>query len=349
MNNLNKNITNSSTTPSTEELISATQQRNLVYNFDFKYFSNQIVDSGSIIYNHPDGWVYSNEGKDAQISSSDNSCRIVVNTSGNEMSLKQALHEFPRYENYLQDKSISLQAEVELSENCTLEVSLFDGIKKVSQEITSTDKGLYVFNIQLEITGSPSELTCALLSKTEGAIISINKIFANIGFIAIETLPSIITGVIGERKQYIATENPPAEELSLCNAPIELDENQTRLNSVLNGRFGLGNNGNSLLLDMRGYFTRAWDNESGEDPDATNRTAPGTGTISGDHVSTLEQDVFLKHNHGLNFALTGSVPAGTSSPMTIINTASNSNTKDEADGKETRPKNIAELYTIKWA
>ena len=350
MNDLKKNVNVPSTALNTEELIYSSQQRNLVYNYDFKYFSNQKNDSGSIVYNHPDGWIYNNLGKDAQISSSDNSCRIVVNTDGNEMSLKQALHEFPRYENYLQDKSISLQAEVELSENCTLEVSLFDGIKKVSQEITSTDKGLYIFNIQLEITDSPSELTCALLSKTARAIISINKVFANIGFIAIETLPSIITDVIGERKQYIATENPPAEELSLCNAPIELDENQTRLNSVLNGRFGIGNNGNSLLLDMRGYFSRAWDNGSTIDPNATDRTIPGKGTLTGDHVSTFEQDDFLKHDHGLDFTVsTAQSTTGGTGPNTNLVSSPASKTNEEANGKETRPKNIYELYTIKWA
>lgn len=271
------------------------------------------------------------------------------------MIFKQVISEFPRSESILSEQKVSAHAVIQNRKDI---VTLpFEVVFSISDGVSTSSKSYYFdpeekkeITIEMEVFKAPSILELSITSSTPNVIIYIDQIFANIGEVALSTLPCMVEGVIGERKQYIATENPPAEELSLCNAPIALTKDQTRLNSVLNGRFGIGDNGNSMLLDMRGYFSRAWDNGATVDPNAADRTAPGTGTITGDHASTFEQDAFLQHDHGLDFSINQQIIPGDKPPaVTVINTASTSKTNEEADGKETRPKNIYELYTIKWA
>ena len=110
----------------------------------------------------------------------------------------------------------------------------------------------------------------------------------------------MVQGVIGERKQYVATQNPPAEELALCNAPTELTAGHTRLDSVLNYRFGKGQT-YSMLPDVRGLFSRAWNNGAAMDTDASSRTMLGNKSDKGDLVGTYEEDVFKEHLHDLAF------------------------------------------------
>lgn len=213
-----------------------------------------------------------------------------------------------------------------------------------------SEPGDFKIEVQLDINPNAESVYLLIESDTPSLTISIHKAYGNIGPIAIENLNCIVQGVIGERKQYISTETAPAEELSLCKAPVELGNNYTRLNSVINGRFGIGSNGRSMLLDMRGYFSRAWNNGSGADPDSNNRQEPGTGQIKGDHVSTIEDDCFLKHQHALDFTIgQAQSTTGGTGPNTNLVSPTNSNTEEALNGKETRPKNISELYTIKWA
>lgn len=330
---------------SIEEYLYALQQRNLVYNYDFRYFSNQVEFN----YGTPDGWCYEDKGANGSINfdKSTESCIIKKSGDSSLMTFKQALHEFPRWNQMLLDEMISAKVIMNLSIAGNVSVTLSDGID--SNTIVKNGVGDFEVDVQLKINKTAKAVWIAIASATPSIVISIAKVYGNVGAVALENLPCIIQGVIGERKQYIGTEIPPAEELSLCQTPVELSNDYSRLNSVINNRFGKGANGSSMLIDMRGYFSRAWNNGAKVDPDAANRKPPGTGTIQGDHVSTVEQDIFLKHDHGLDFSIDKNILMGDKSSTTIINTASTSKTKETADGKETRPKNIAELYTIKWA
>ncbi|MCW3159962.1 hypothetical protein [Chryseobacterium oryctis] len=333
----------------TEEYLYALGQNNLVYNCDFRYFSNQTSRNGAIIYGVPDGWVYNDKGANGKISFDSNSNQLVIMKSqtSDEMSFTQALHEFPRWMQMLPGKTVSAKIILSLSVKGNVSVQLADGIDSTSVTVSQT--GNHEVNIQHNINSSATQLVLSVSSLVPNAEIRITQCCANLGLVALQNLPCIIQGIIGERKQYIATEFPPEGEFSLCNVPVELDKNYTRLNSVINYRFGKGSNGYSMLLDMRGYFSRAWNNQANVDMNATERTAPGTGTITGDHVSTFENDIFKKHDHGLNFSTDLMITSGTGPSMNIINTKATSKTNIEADGLETRPKNIAELYTIKWA
>lgn len=328
-----------------DEHLYAMQQRNLVYNHDFRYFSNQIEFS----YGIPDGWCYEDKGVNGSINFDTNTERCIIKKSGNTslMVFKQALHEFPRWKQMLLEKVVSVKVILNLNLAGDVSVTLSDGID--SSTIVKNGIGDFDVEVQLKVNKAAKSVWITISSAAPSIVISISKVYGNVGLIALENLPCIVQGIIGERKQYIGTEIPPAEELSLCQAPLELSNDYSRLNSVINNRFGKGTNGNSMLIDMRGYFSRAWNNAAKVDPDASNRKSPGTGTIEGDHVSTVEQDVFLKHDHGLGFSIDKTILMGDKSSTTIINTTSTSKTKETADGKETRPKNIAELYTIKWA
>ena len=53
---------------SMDDRIDASQQQNLVYNYDFRYFSNQLATIASwYSYKHPDGWVFTDSGTDGKI------------------------------------------------------------------------------------------------------------------------------------------------------------------------------------------------------------------------------------------------------------------------------------------
>lgn len=336
-------------------MLFAMQQRNLVYNYNFLYYSNKSTANSLVVFNHPDGWIYKDAGSGGEIGFDDanKSCLIQKSTDDAQMTFKQVISEFPRWRQMLCGQKISACALINNPDaaktNFDLTFSLTDGVSVSSKTLHFVSGEKKEIRLELNVGLDAAKLELAISCATKKAIILIEKVFANIGNLALDTLPCTVVGLIGERRQYIATENAPEEELSLCNAAIELDNSYTRLNSVLNYRFGKGPNGNSMLLDMRGYFSRAWDNGAKVDTNADTRTAPGTGTVKGDHVSTFEKDIFLKHDHGLQFGINKNILAGDKAPATIIDIAGTSRTNIDADGEETRPKNIAELFTIKWA
>jgi hypothetical protein len=342
---------NSNEMLSNDDLLFAMQQRNLVYNYNFLNYSNKVIDT-LVTYGHPDGWVYQDAGDNGLIGfdPSSNSC-LIKKSSGNAlMTFSQAINEFPRWANLIAGKRVSACAVIKVPGNFSCEVtfSIYDGMNTSSKSVFFNANEQKEINISLDVSSLANTLMIYIESATSDVVLYVSKVYANVGNVALGNLPCIVEGTIGERKQYISTEIPPAVELSLCNASIELSSSYTRLNSFLNGKFGVGPNGNSLLPDMRGYFSRAWDNGAKNDPDAANRTALGEGTVTGDNVGTVEQDQFKEHVHQLQFDLSGQIPAGPSAAMPSINKMITSNT-GKIGGAETRGKNLSELYTMKWA
>lgn len=331
-----------------EDILFAMQQRNLVYNGDFRYYSNQVPNGSVIVYGTPDGWMYKDQGQNGKVDfdPSTDECVITKSSDKSLMTFKQNLHEFPRWEAMLLGQQVTGKVVLKTSVDATVSVALSDGIFTDTQ--SKTGKGNMEFEVGISVNDSAKFLSIAVESTTAHVIIGISSVCVNVGSIALRHLPCMVQGIIGQRHQYVATEAPPAEELSLCKASEELSSDYTRLDSVLNKRFGEGTNGMSLLPDMRGYFSRAWDNGAAIDPDAKSRKALGKSTVTGDHVGTLQEDEFLEHQHGLKFSTDKPILIGDKISATIINTTSTSKTENSG-GKETRPKNIDELYTIKWA
>ncbi len=342
---MNNDISNS-------DLLEAMQQRNLVYNYNFLNYSNQ-TDGNPREWGHPDGWIYIDNESGGQISFDENlkCCKIVTGgTEATDVSLIQFISEFPRWEETLRSKKVSAIAKVGNSGDGPSMVSFWisDGINSqhVNQKLNSGE--IKELTLSFEVDSDAFFLKIYLTSNSPGVVIDIYKVYANIGKKALESLPCMVEGFIGERKQYMSTEIPPATEISLCVESYELPNTRTRLSSFLNGKFGLGVDGLSMTPDMRGYFSRAWDNGAKVDPDANERKALGDGTVDQDHVGTVEEDEFLEHVHDLKYKYISSGQFQTGETPSLIFSSAPSATEKEG-GNETRAKNIAELYTMKWA
>lgn len=332
-----------------DDLFIVAQQRNLVYNYDFRYFSNRVINGEVTKYGIPDGWTFYDDDKNSIVDFNEELCCLAIQKGSKDgvMSFSQNIHEFPRWEEMLKGNIISARVEFESGTDGDVTFSLTDGIDGQSNKVSK--KGKHEIEIQLKINPDAKVIKLSLETHTPFIRLNITRIYANLGVLASKYLPCIVQGIIGERKSYIATEFPPAEELSLCEKQLELTEEYSRLDSVLNGRFGKGTNNRSLLPDIRGYFSRAWNNGSQVDPDAQKRRNENNIGISGDHAGTFEDDIFLKHSHGLNFSPDKVILTGDKGSSNTIDTTVKSNTNNTAEGNETRPKNFSELYTIKWA
>ncbi len=331
-----------------ESYLYALQQKNLVYNYNFKYFSNYNTLPNALASGHPDGWVYSNSGANGSVEPSGEACKIKVNSDGNAMSLTQALHEFPRWQDQIAGNTVTIEMQLTLTKGCVIQASLSDGKTSVIEEIIASENEEATIHLQLKVDDNPSQLILGITSSTASATITLSKVFGNVGDIALENLPSIVSGIIGARKSYISTQNAPSGELSICNnLDVDLEKDYTRLNSVLNGRFGKDGGGKPQLPNVSGYFSRAWDNGKKLDPNAADRKMLGQESIVGDFVGTIEPDSFKHHLHGLKFAPADIVSAAQGTPAKGINISGTSETKEQGE-EETRPVNVFELFTIIW-
>jgi len=253
------------------------QQQNLVYNSDFRYFSNK----EGAEYGTPDGWLYKDAGSGGSIGfdSETNQCVLIKSGGDSLMSFEQHLQEFPRWKDLLLGQRITAKARLSLSTDGEVSFSISDGFD--TNTVTKNGSGDFEIEAQLTINTEATIIFIAIESNDPNIVISISRVYANLGNIAVPNLPCIVQGVIGERKQYLATENPPAGELSICKDSEELSEEYTRLDSVINQRYGVGDNGRSLLPNISGYFSRAWDNGATVDPNAEERKAWGESTVTG--------------------------------------------------------------------
>ncbi|MCL6415092.1 hypothetical protein MIB92_05475 [Aestuariirhabdus sp. Z084] len=318
---------------------------NLVYNAYFEYFSNQIEDAaGSVLYNHPDGWLYSDKGTGGRISKVNDFCSILTSNGAGEMVFKQQLHEFPRWKQYLLGRTISAKIRLSLPSAANVSLILSDGFHDVEQTISQ--QGDHCIKLKMKVGSKAEVVSVSIASSDSGKLIYIESVTANLGNRPKQNLACIVSGSIGERRQYIAALVAPPRELSLCAEPLELTENQSRLDSVINKKFGAGPNGRSLLPDMRGYFSRAVDRGAGVDKDATDRVMLGNSQITGDYPGTWQADAFYQHSHSLGFVTATNVQGGGGGMGLITGQTTETSV---AGGKETRSQNIAELYTIKWA
>lgn len=328
--------------------------RNLVYNHDFRYFSHAKYNVVPVDYGSPDGWIYDDDGPGGSIALNQEQTALEIKTSNDDtsmMTFRQALHEFPRWREMLCGEQVSAALHTTIPANCTVYASITDGITTHAESWCNTTGGKHVFELSFDIGKEAKNIYISLNCQANAAVIEISRIYANIGAVATQGLECIVNGVIGETKQYLVTENAPAEELSLCTkgGPRELTENETRLNSVVAGRFGLGANNRSMLPDMRGYFVRVWNNGATIDPDAKDRKPLGDGSKNtGDHVGTWQEDEFKEHLHEIKFSPGTEVTGGKETILTPVNKLKKDET-EKTGGQETRGKNVYQLFTMKWA
>lgn len=102
------------------------------------------------------------------------------------------------------------------------------------------------------------------------------------------------------------------------------------------------------LPDYRGMFLRGVDAGSGMDPDAASRLGPaGSGTSSG--IGSFQCDALQTHTHGYqSVQLSAPAQAGKAAGQTASDTSTSAPEKPAQVSAETRPKNIAVNYVIKY-
>lgn len=124
-----------------------------------------------------------------------------------------------------------------------------------------------------------------------------------------------------------STETPPNGYLE-CNGQAVNRTTYSRLFTAIGTMYGSGDGTTTFNVpDYRGQFLRGFDNSSGIDLDATNRTDRGDGT-SGDAIGTKQNNQTLAHNHTIDPPSTVSTSTGDHShsidpPSTNTNTTGN--------------------------
>ena len=163
-------------------------------------------------------------------------------------------------------------------------------------------------------------------------------------------------------------DNPPPGYL-FCDGTEVSRTTYAKLFAVIGESFGSGNGSSTFNLpDGRGKFKRGVDYNTGNDPDASSRSAQAAGGNSGDNVGSIQGDSTKSHSHHVfhDSSATDTSPALT--PDNYAQEASGATydnnsyrfeakgTSEEADvaktsdtgDNETRPINFYINYFIKY-
>ncbi|WP_342197010.1 phage tail protein [Rhizobium hainanense] len=137
----------------------------------------------------------------------------------------------------------------------------------------------------------------------------------------------------------------------LCDGRYLAAISYPELYAVLGGLYGERNAGRDLefrIPDYRGLFLRGFDAGAGMDPDAKQRSDP-TGNNVANVVGSLQCDAMQVHTHPYDVT----TPAGISQQGNAAGTSISSKQTGSPEtparaSSETRPKNIAVNYLIKF-
>ena len=115
------------------------------------------------------------------------------------------------------------------------------------------------------------------------------------------------------------------------------------LYSIVGTTWGSGDGSTTFTIpDFRGWFMRGFDGGSGTDPDAGSRTG-------GNVIGSSQNEEFKSHYH--NWVVNRGGNGGTGRPLAVGDSHNYGNlgvNTDSRGGNETRPKNIALQYCIKY-
>ena len=143
-----------------------------------------------------------------------------------------------------------------------------------------------------------------------------------------------------------------AQGWMLCDGRYLSTTAYPELYAVLGNLYGSKISGSDSLFaipDYRGLFLRGFDSGAGMDPDAANRTDP-TGNHVANTVGSLQCDAFQKHTHNYSITQQLATPAesGNAASVTSTSTATTDPNGPARTTSETRPKNVAVNYIIKF-
>ncbi len=140
---------------------------------------------------------------------------------------------------------------------------------------------------------------------------------------------------------YISTSSIPSGYL-YCNGQAVSTTTYSALYAAIGFKFGNPGGGNMNIPDMRGMFMRGVDDGRGLDHESTRV------------VGSTQTDTFQGHYHRIGYINSGGGQGGTNGIATALNTyQTHEPISDETNGtprtsSETRPKNIAISYIIKY-
>jgi hypothetical protein len=225
----------------------------------------------------------------------------------------------------------------------TAETSLTDAEARLSTAETS------LTDAQTRLSIAETSLNDAQkrLSTTEKLLTQINQVNAvqaqQIVFLGATLVPA------GAIIPYSAEAVP--EGYLECDGRPVLRADYPRLFAAIGTAWGAGDGASTFNLpDMRGLFLRGWSHGSLPlfDPDRSGRTQLTVGGASGDHVGSFQIDQFHSHFHNVHSAALNIF--GPYSPVA----GGNASGVDLAGftlavgGNETRPRNVAVMYAIKY-
>lgn len=140
-----------------------------------------------------------------------------------------------------------------------------------------------------------------------------------------------------------------AQGWMLCNGRKLSTAQYPELFAVIGYLYGTASNGDQFLIpDYRGLFLRGFDAGAGMDPQAANRYSPNGDAVA-NVVGSLQCDTFQDHTHNYDIvSLSGVSQQGNSAGVTVTSKPTSSPNSPASFGPETRPKNIAVNYIIKF-
>lgn len=140
-------------------------------------------------------------------------------------------------------------------------------------------------------------------------------------------------GVPSGAIQVFAMSTPPTGWLS-CDGSAVSRTTYSTLYGLVGTLYGSGDGSTTFNLpDLRGEFIRGWD--------------AGRGVDSGRTFGSSQTDALKSHNHTVSWTIAEG-GSGTGSRVQDYNAAYFNNTTSSTGGTETRPRNIAMLYCIKY-
>ena len=154
----------------------------------------------------------------------------------------------------------------------------------------------------------------------------------------------------GELDADAPLNNLEAQGWMLCDGRALEPSEYPELFAVLGYLYGNGSGSTSSfrIPDYRGLFLRGADAGAGMDPQAADRVGPA-GVSTFDGVGSLQCDAFEDHTHNYDsVALSGTSAQGSTAGVSATQQPTTSPNAPARFGPETRPKNVAVNYILRF-
>ncbi len=194
------------------------------------------------------------------------------------------------------------------------------------------------YNLTLP-TGLPAQQTALSVSAT-------GQILAGIpGGTAADVSPGYGLIPTGASVEFWGTAAPSG--YLMCDGTSYLRTTYPALFAVIGTSCGAADGTHFNVPDKRGYFPRGVSGTSGNDPDASSRTAMNPGGNTGNNVGSIQSDAYPSHTHAENGVTGGGGIVGLQVVTGGTVAGTDLQTGSSGSSTETRPKNAYCNYIIK--